>query len=72
MNNEIQHMLVRLFRRAWVKWNISQRRCAEVFDNYDLDRYIADMYEFFHVQGDEANIEDIEHHLECIGASYDH
>ena len=72
MNNEIQHMLVRLFRRAWNKWNISQQRCADIFDRYDLDKYIADMYEFFHIQGDEATISDIEQHLTCMGEDYDH
>ena len=71
-NNEIHHMQVRLFHRKWKKWGITQQRCSEIFDSCKLDDYIADMYEFYHVQGDEANISDLEEHIRSIGANYDH
>ena len=69
MENEIQHMQVRLFEKAWKKWKISLEKCADIFDRYDLDGYISDMYEFFHVQGDDANIEELEEHLAQLGVS---
>ena len=68
-NDEILHMQVRLFRLAGRKWNKSTIECADVFDKYSVDQYIRDSYEFFHVQGDEANIEDIEEYLERKGCN---
>ena len=69
-DNEIQHMLVRLFRRAWIKWGVTQQKCSEIFDSCNLDDYIVDMYEIYHVQGDEANISDIEEHIKSMGVAY--
>ena len=41
--NEINHMQVRLFRRAWKEWGISENECAEIFDKNDVDGYIAEL-----------------------------
>lgn len=69
MKNEIEHMQVRLFRLAWKKWNMTKKECAEIFDNYSVDEYIRSLYEVFHVQGDEANICEIEDYLKTKGVS---
>ena len=69
MNNEIEHMQVRLFRKACRKWNMDIRCCADLFDAYEVDKYIADLYEFFHVQGDDANLKEIKHYLKSKGAA---
>lgn len=68
MQNEIEHMQVRLFSLAWRKWNISIKRCSELFDRFNVDQYIASLYELFHVQGDEANLNEIETYLQGKGA----
>ena len=67
--NEILHMQVRLFRLACKTWNKSRLECAKIFDDYDVDDYIGEAYEFFHVQGDETNLEEIENYLRKKGAS---
>ncbi len=67
MQNEIEHMQVRLFRYAWKRWGVGLHRCAEIFDRFDVDKYIEDNYEFFHVQGDKANIAEIEQYLRRKG-----
>lgn len=67
--DEILRMQVRLFRLANKKWNKSITECADIFDKYDIDGYIRDVYEFFSVQGDDTNLEEIREHLqnlECI------
>ena len=67
--DEILRMQVRLFRLANKKWNKSITECADIFDKYDIDGYIRDVYYFFSVQGDDTNLEEIREHLqnlECI------
>ncbi|MBO6113870.1 MAG: DUF3791 domain-containing protein [Lachnospiraceae bacterium] len=68
-SNEILHMQVRLFRLACKTWGITRLECAKIFDDYDIDNYINEAYEFFHVQGDEVNLEDIKNYLVRKGAS---
>ena len=59
---------VRLYRLAQLKWNDDSRRCSEIFNKYKIYDYIETCYEFFHVQGDEANFDDIMKYLNNIGA----
>lgn len=61
-------MDVRLFRLAVERWHLSRQECASLFRKYDIFGYIADAYEEFHEQGDEANMEDIEAYLAAKGA----
>ena len=65
--NEILHMQVRLFRLACKEWNININRCADLFENFKINEYIKTAYEFFRVQGDEANLEKIEEYLRRKG-----
>ena len=67
MKNEIEHMQVRLFHLAWNKWDISIKMCSDLFDKFDIDRYIGSLYELFHVQGDDANLDAIEEYLKGKG-----
>lgn len=67
MNKELNRMQVRLFRKAWKKWGLSPADCADLFDKYEIDQYIADAYEFYHIQGDDANLDDIEDYLSRNG-----
>ena len=67
MQNEIIHMQVRLFRLAQKRWKTSVERCAQVFDDLRIDQYIEDLYELFHVQGDEANLAEINDYLKRNG-----
>lgn len=69
IQNEILHMQVRIFRLACKKWNKTEKECADIFDSNMVDDYISEAYEFFHVQGDEANLDDIEHYLRGRGVS---
>ena len=62
-------MQVRLFRLAEKKWKKSTLECAEIFDKYDVDDYISGCYEIFHVQGDEANSDDIDEYLRRKGCA---
>ena len=59
---------IRLFRLAQNKWNLDEEKCSELFNKYKIYDYIETCYEFFHVQGDEANLTDIEKYLKNNGA----
>ena len=59
---------IRLFRLSQQKWNLSEQECSELFKKYKIYDYIQTCYEFFHVQGDEANIQDIQKYLLNNGA----
>lgn len=66
--SEILHMQIRLYRMACKCWNIDNQVCADLFDRYDLDEYIEESYGIFHVQGDEANLEDLTEYARKKGA----
>ena len=59
---------IRLFRLAQSKWNLDEEKCSVIFNKYKIYDYIETCYEFFHVQGDEANLTDIENYLKNNGA----
>ena len=67
MQTEIEHMQVRLFQCACREWKIGIQRCANLFDRFQVDQYIEDAYEIFHVQGDQANLDEIEAYLRSRG-----
>ena len=59
---------VRLFRLAQIRWDKEAVECEKIFDEYDVNDYIETCYEEYHVQGYEANIDDIEKYLRGKGA----
>ena len=60
---------IRLFRLAQVRWDKDVSECEKIFSKYDINEYIKTCYEEFHVQGDEANIIDIEQYIKARGYS---
>ena len=56
---DLYMLQVRLFRLAQLKWNLSSEKCSELFNKYEIYKYIETCYEFFHIQGDDTNLEDI-------------
>ena len=67
--DDIFMLQVRLFRLAQLKWNKSAEECEQIFKKYGLNEYIETCYEEYHVQGDEANLADLEHYLKMKGLS---
>ena len=60
---------IRLFRLAQDKWDLDEEECSKIFNKYNIYGYIETCYEFFHVQGDEANLSDIENYLKNNGVT---
>ena len=67
--DDIFMIQLRLFRLAQLKWNKSAEECEQIFKKYGLNEYIETCYEEYHVQGDEANLADLEHYLKVKGLS---
>lgn len=65
--NEITFMQVRLVRMAVFKWQKTTCECAAVFEKYRIYEYIEELYDLFHIQGDETNFSEIESYLETQG-----
>ena len=65
--DDIFMLQVRLFRLAQLKWNKSAEECEQIFKKYELNEYIETCYEEYHIQGDEANLADLEHYLKVKG-----
>ena len=54
---------VRLFRQAQIQWDLTARECSRLFNQHGVNDYIKTCYEFYHIQGDEANLADIKQYL---------
>ena len=59
---------IRLFRCAQEEWNLDAQKCSDIFNKYNVYDYIKTCYEFFHIQGDQANLDDIAKYLKAKGA----
>lgn len=68
-SDQILYMQSRLSRKATEKWNKSLPEVIAIFTQYKVFEYIEECYGIFHVQGDDANLEDVESYLSNKGAS---
>jgi len=71
VQDQITLMQIRLFRLARARWHKSQIACADFFSQNHLYTYIGDNWDGFHIQGDEACLDDIEEMLKHRGICYD-
>ena len=64
---DIFMLQVRLYRMLQSRKGLSSVECNRVFDKYGLFDYISQCYEEYHMQGDEANYEDVLEYLKGQG-----
>ena len=64
---DIFMLQVRLYRMLQIRLGFSPEACNEMFDRFDLFDYIAQCYEEYHMQGDEANFSDVMEYLRRQG-----
>ena len=60
---QLLYMQTRVLRLASEEWNRPMEEIAEIFDRYQVLQYIEECFGIFHVQGDEAILEDIGRYL---------
>ena len=71
VQDQITLMQIRLLRLACARWRKSQIACADFFSKNKLYAFIRDNWDGFHIQGDEACLNDIEEMLKHRGIRYD-
>lgn len=67
---QIIYMQVRMMRLAAEEWKQPVEEVAGVFTRYDILQYIEDCFGIFHVEGDEAVLEDITVYLKNRGVEF--
>jgi hypothetical protein len=68
---QIIYMQARLMRLASEEWHRSIERITELFVKYNVLQYIEEGFGIFHVEGDEAVLEDIVIYLQNRGVKDD-
>ena len=58
---------VRLLRLATKTWHKEMPEVAKLFSQFKVYDFMQDMYEEFHVQGDSANLKEVEAYLRSQG-----
>lgn len=64
---EITFMQVRLTRLAALRWSLTLPEAVSLFVKHGVYDYIRECHGLLHVQGDLANLEDIEDYLRRRG-----
>lgn len=67
-SSEIVFMQARLLRLASEKWHMSIQDVNELFDKYNILKFIEDCYGVFHMEGDYAVFDEIKSVLKNKGA----
>lgn len=68
---QIIYMQTRIMRLAAEEWKQPIEAVADLFTRYDILQYIEDCFGIFHVEGDEAVLDDIVTYLKNRGAEVD-
>ena len=66
---QIIYMQTRIMRLASEEWNKPIEVIAELFAQYGVLHYIEECFGIFHVEGDEAVLEDVATYLKSKGAT---
>lgn len=74
MSKELQilYMQIRLVRLAGKEWALDFDEVNRIFTENGVYKYIEDLWELFHIEGDRAVLEDIGEYLTNKGVAYDH
>ena len=65
---QILYMQTRLVRLAAEKWHKTIDETNQLFLQYNIYHYIAEFWGLFHVESDDAVLEDIRNHMISRGA----
>lgn len=68
---QIIYMQTRIMRLASEEWNKPIETIAELFANHGVLSYIEHCFDIFHLEGDEAILEDVTSYLNKRGMKID-
>lgn len=64
---QIIFMQTRLLRLASEEWNTTIQKVNELFEKYNILRFIEECFDVFHMEGDMAVFDEIQTVLRCRG-----
>ncbi len=67
LKDEMILIQVRLLRLAAKTWHKEMPEVARLFRQYKVYDFMQDMYEEFHVQGDQTSLQEVETYLKSQG-----
>lgn len=67
LKDEMILIQVRLLRLAAKTWHKEMSEVARLFRQYKVYDFMQDMYEEFHVQGDQTSLQEVETYLKSQG-----
>ena len=65
---QITFMQARIVRLATQEWSLSMHAVNALFQKYGIYAYIEKFWDFFHIEGDFAVLDDVRQYLEKKGA----
>lgn len=65
--SQMIHMLVRIARLASERWRMTLAQAATILGAFDAFGYISRNFGLFHMEGDEAVLDDVEEYLIAKG-----
>lgn len=68
--HQMLHMLIRVSRLAAKRWGVSLTQAMSVLGPADALGYICNNFSLFHMEGDEAVLDDVEEYLDAKGVVY--
>lgn len=66
---QIIYMQARIIRLASEKWNMPVEKIADLFAKHGVLQYIEQCFGIFHLEGDEAILEDVTSYLNKRGVA---
>ena len=68
-SQQILFMQIRILRMMAEKYSLSLKKAAELFGQYNVLPFIRESFGIFHVEGDEAVLEEVKSYLKSKGAA---
>ena len=58
-----------IFRKAQTKWNMPPKKCAELFQKFDIVGFISECYDLLHVSSYQCALDEVEGILRSKGVA---
>ena len=69
MSEDLQALFMeaRIVRLACARWNLPMRQVVRLFSRHGVLEYVGNCFDYFHMEGDEAVLDDVTEYLAARG-----
>ena len=64
-DTEVLDFMYTTFYNCQCAWEMTPSKCVDVFNKYNVWKYIKELYELIHLQSDNRNIKEIEEYIDA-------